>query len=453
METTMTTETKNLREEYAVRVEFWDAARAKLEKIARKAARLGCPAPTWRVLCEQEREHDTGKRNPVTREKIVLKYTVKIVELTGEAPTVAGWLFAATIQHEAAGNILRRTPGLDEAVVIPAQYRDCSQACDHCHQDRRRNDTFLVREEATGAWKQVGRSCLCDFLGGHDPHRALSGLECFFEAMGALEGGDDDHWLTGDDRGGRGEWLFPVDTLLTYVSMFIRTEGWLGRVAARAQDRTATADQALWLMTPAFTFKAKREQDELRARVVDGDATTAAEAIAWVKSELEAKDVGRRNEYEHNLVVAMSRKETTRRNAGIVASAVFAFLRAKEREVQRRASLAGKKSEWFGVLEEEKIITRGANIGRIKKTKPRYTLELTVERVHSTEGDWGVSHIVKLVDAEGRCFTWFTGSTQGIYAGDKIRGTFSVKKHVEYKGWKETQITRPSGLEVVKPGS
>ena len=32
-------------------------------------------------------------------------------------------------------------------------------ACEHCGQDRRRNDTYVLQSDS-GAWKQVGRNCL-----------------------------------------------------------------------------------------------------------------------------------------------------------------------------------------------------------------------------------------------------------------------------------------------------
>src|SRR3954463_14264862 len=38
-------------------------------------------------------------------------FEVKVVRVSGQAPKLSGWSFVAVLQHEEAGNIVRRVPG------------------------------------------------------------------------------------------------------------------------------------------------------------------------------------------------------------------------------------------------------------------------------------------------------------------------------------------------------
>lgn len=57
----------------------------------------------------------------------------------------------------------------------------------------------------------------------------------------------------------------------------------------------------------------------------------------------------------------------------------------------------------------------------------------------SWETDFGTTRIYKIVDKDGNIFTWKTGNTIDEDA-EIIVGT--VKAHNEYKGVKQTEITR-----------
>src|SRR5260370_41641212 len=93
----------------------------------------------------------------------LIEFQVRFVLATvvGVCPRVNGWGFAATINHEDGGNILRVAPGFE--VSLPLQYRPAGTSCEHCHTDPHRNYTYVLRHES-GSWKQVGRNCPADFL-------------------------------------------------------------------------------------------------------------------------------------------------------------------------------------------------------------------------------------------------------------------------------------------------
>lgn len=95
----------------------------------------------------------------------------------------------------------------------------------------------------------------------------------------------------------------------------------------------------------------------------------------------------------------------------------------KKREAEDAAS------EWVGDIKE------------------RREFEIKVLFIIEREGYYGPVDIIKMRDASGNMLTWFATSSHGLRKGDTalIKGT--VKKHDEYKGVKQTVLTRCTVLD------
>lgn len=107
----------------------------------------------------------------------------------------------------------------------------------------------------------------------------------------------------------------------------------------------------------------------------------------------------------------------------------------------------------------------------VAEPKKRLDLELTLVRDYSYERHayrsnyyTETAHVYTLADADGNCYVWKTasclerehededGSIESVVAepGDKVRMRATVKEHSEWKGVKQTVITRPKVEEVEK---
>lgn len=168
------------------------------------------------------------------------------VTVSGPAPVLAGWTFAATLQHltDDQGkivNVIRTNPDLEGQV--PTTYRSAAPCCDHCQTIRNRKDTYLVRNVATGTWKQIGSSCMKDFLGGNDPYQVAGILAWFLDAAGICQE------LSEDGEGGEGGSCradcYSLREFLAYTAAVIRTEGWMSRARAENEQASATVDLVL----------------------------------------------------------------------------------------------------------------------------------------------------------------------------------------------------------------
>lgn len=72
----------------------------------------------------------------------------------------------------------------------------------------------------------------------------------------------------------------------------------------------------------------------------------------------------------------------------------------------------------------------------------RYDVAGTVDRIHYIEGEYGVTTLVVFTDADGRRFKWFASGSKEFKVGESVTMKGTVKAHEEYKGAKETVLTR-----------
>jgi hypothetical protein len=109
-------------------------------------------------------------------------------------------------------------------------------------------------------------------------------------------------------------------------------------------------------------------------------------------------------------------------HAGILASAVAAHARVLGEQVKRSASAP---SAYVGAVGEKHIFGRVA-----------------LERVITLEGgNYGPAHIHTFRDAAGNAIVWRTAEVRGA-AGDVFTMTGTIKNHSEFRGEKQTEVTR-----------
>jgi hypothetical protein len=408
----------------------------KLDKLARKADRLGVSTITYAVTGHQDLEFyrddngETRRAKPLPLGKSSFLVRFNEVTVTGTTPRLSGWEFVATLQHltDDKGqviNMLRTVPFFEGK--LPEKYRTAtSENCDHCHKNiRTRKDTFVVRNAETGEFKQIGRNCVADFIGGVNPHSVASALDLLLEVYGACSGEEGFEGM----GGGRSEYRYGMDRFLTVTAMFVRSEGWTSRGKSRATDGQvpATADLVLeYLSPPPFdSVAAARHREFVAAHPITAeDEAVAEKAMTYAREELVKK--ADRSDYEHNLYVATMQPTVEYRTAGITASLIAYHLKEVERQVIRELEL--KKtgaSQHIGTVGE-----------RLKM------VVATVLRVNTTEGQFGTTYIVKLLTREGNVITWFASSNPELAPGKEYMLDGTVKKHSEYNGVKETVLTR-----------
>ncbi len=113
----------------------------RIAKLAKRGRKLGASQPG--ITVTGQRDEPIKEFDAMTREyKVVGFRRVFTVELTGEAPTIPGWVLIGVIEHgdTELGNVIRVVPGQE----CPKQFRTVGSWCDHCKTSRRRLETFVL---------------------------------------------------------------------------------------------------------------------------------------------------------------------------------------------------------------------------------------------------------------------------------------------------------------------
>lgn len=402
---------------------------ARLAKLNAKAAKLGVAPITFTITGEEwveQKKVDAFEQTVIIRKRFVL------VHVEGEAPKLAGWTFAATLQHLDGQNILRTAPSFEAS--LPLQYRKASQGCDHCGTDRKRNDTYIVVNEA-GEWKQIGRSCLKDFMGHANPLGVAAWAELICSLSGHLGDLEDER----DGRSWQGREYFPTMDILQMVRNLILVKGYTSRKAALATDGIPTSQYLF-----KVAFERGRYADELRAEMKASreanEALIAAEAQAAQEWALSLPEGG--SDFEWNLRTIAGLATLSSREFGLAVALVGAFLRARD-EAKKAAAQTAQPSEWFGTKGKREVFT------------------LTLISARELASDFGVTTMMIFQDPQGNKAKWFAsgavmanrekdlGATWEEGATYEVKAT--VKDHTSWKGQKETQLTRATRQKLIAP--
>jgi len=395
---------------------------AQIEKLQKRAAKLNVGEITFTLLDYKEVEYMKNGFPRIRR--------IHDVEIDGAAPKIAGWTFAATIQPmvdedgNVLGNILRVVPGTE--FTIPAKYRDAVNNCDHCHTDRRRNDTFVLRYESRDSqdrwqWKQVGRNCLRDFLGHQSPEAYATMAQILIDAatLGELAGDD------GYDGAGSGHRIerFAAEEFLTIAAAMIRTYGFRSNKTARefgGQSTSGSIDEFVNCGPEA------RKKNFKAYTVTDADKQQAADVYAWLQG-LQNDARIESNDYLYNLSLLGRGATFTTRNFGLATSAIATWAKEQEREINRRKRFEDDaKSQYVGTIGERIVFTA------------------TVVYTNKYESDFGISHFCKFKTDDGNILAYFASNDMGWATERKVTLKGTVKKQEERKGVKTTTVTRCS---------
>lgn len=349
------------------------------------------------------------------------------VTVTGQAPKFDGWKFIATlepIQGESGEtiNLLQCVPGES----CPVEFRCRIGECDHCKARRNRKQTFVVRHD-NGSHKMVGRQCIRDFLGHHDPHQVAAWAELLIE-LGNLG-----QQAEGEDWGGGGthqEPRFDLPFILAWTAGVIANYGWVSRTKAR-DDSTgktiATADRVIYLLRRPFnpTREQLREWEQDRERCqpdarCEQDADAARE---WARNFTDEQiDT---NNYLANCNALARVGIVIGKSMGVACSILSSYQREQSRLLVK--AQPPRSNDYVGTLDKRENFT------------------LTVERVITIEGAYGTTGLHKMTDEHGNALVWFaSGSAEWLREGDRYIVKATPKKHEPYQGRNQTTLNRVS---------
>lgn len=409
---------------------IWEARYSELEQLVaglqKLATRLGVQPPLLEVTGEEVVQKK--RRNVFGVEEVVPVRYLK-VHVEGEVPKLpGGWELLGVIDHVSSdGNVVRPAPGK----TVPEEFYTSEQRCDMCGAKRQRIATYVVQDE-TGGIKCVGSDCVKKFLGWYkDPLLVAKYLEQIADFVPQFSGGGDgdyDEDFEGGGGGGRG-----IGTLeyLAHVAALVRTGGFVSKSAAAQTDGMSTSDAAVQ------NYYEKNK--EHRIPVEQEDYDTAQATLQWLQG-LDRSWVGG-DDYRNNIFALRNVHQPSQKHLGLIASMIPLY----KREMARQTAAEQAEKQKAQQVAENEAAGITPHLGEVGQRLP---MTLLVERVIPREGDFGMTYITKMKDANGRVVTWF--GSQPLDEGATYNMVATIKKLEEYQGVPQTIIQRPGKIQQVE---
>lgn len=393
--------------QYAIHECNIEKLEAKLMKIRNKCKKLGCDY-RYKRIGEEFREIEIDG----------VKQTAKfiLVDVDGVA-IVSGWKLVARIDHEDAGVIISKV-AFDEEV--PDKYRYGRPVCEHCNSDRKRKVVYVLKNEQTGEYKQVGATCLMDFTHGLDANYAAMYMSFIHEV----------EEYDGLPAVGGGPRYYSVEDYLCYAVECANKFGW----TAKSSDGYSTADRAWdYYMVKEFggspCFGTREEvlgkMYEVGFDANSDDVITKRDAV--LEFIIKNEDT---SDYILTLKTLATAKYFRNRFTGFVASMVRCYdkhVEQIEREKEQRRKAAESKSKHLGSIGDK--ITRNIK---------------SLQLLTSWDGMYGTTYMYSMEDDDGNVLIWKSSKWIDLDHADYHRVTGTVKEHSEFRGVKQTNLTRCS---------
>lgn len=352
-----------------------------------------------------------------TREIFVTPVTV-----TFEPIVIAGgWQFIASIEHEVINDVNKNiVAGYGISKEDENKYRTVASHCEHCRTKRNRNLTYIVKS-AAGETKQVGSTCLRDYL-GVSVDAAVTSLEIMAE-ISEIDDEENGYFSSG---GGSAR-LVSVENLVAMTLAVISECGFVSN--ARANEMSVSTSGIVWMhLFPSLTMK---ESEKIKP--TEKHREEASEIIANWKNNLVPKFDANNEEldsFEYKIAMAVSLGWVKPRLFNTLVAAAF----RESNYLKEKKAPKLEKNEFISMVS----------------IKDKVELELTVVRLNKIEGFYGTTTILNLIDSDGRKVVWFASNSLDENEWEvgkmyKIKGTVKDFKDDPRFG-KQTIITRVKKL-------
>ena len=331
-----------------------------------------------------------------------------IVEVEGIAK-INDWVFVATIQHKDNGNIIRQ---FKTDIEIPEKYRYTDSVCEHCNYKRIRKDTYLIYNEATKEFKQVGKSCLNEFTNGLSAEAVAQYISWFDEV---IEGQEVDSLNSHK--------YYSVEMIILHAIETIKHYGFISRAMAMESDDRfikTTTERVTEFMFPHRCMNRKEILQEMEK--IGYNAESEENKVELIKLLEWLNKTENNSQYIYNLKTTVADSYCEPRDFGLLVSLPSAYFKAFERE-QDRLLREQKKAERMAL---------NANKSYVGEVGKRIDIDISnAECVTSFPTDYGIMRIYRFEAVDGNILVWKTSNfIDEIDKVKKVKAT--IKAHNEY---------------------
>ena len=357
-----------------------------------------------------------------------IPYEARKVEL--EIPEEAvfaenNWAFGGSVESSGVDGknfVNVNLSGKDIGFVVPSKYFTANPCtCDYCKTNRKRNKTYLVVNQETGEWKQLGKECLKLFVTGIDVD-AIATFESFIKEAEFAANPSDEFFYNR-----RFKFVKVADALALAYAVY-RERGYLStRDSVGNSNDLCNKNIVQRKLAQQYGYDSDFLNISNSVRnEIDEIAVKTTTAIAKEDVEVAVEMVKRFPDepYYNNLKVIVENEYIPLNKLGLLVSIPKAIDRYEdEKKKQEEKERLAAESDYLGSVGEK--ISVNFVSGR---------------EVACCETQFGLLHIYEFKDANGNTVVWKSSSSKDIPESGVVAGT--VKAHEEYNGIKQTVILR-----------
>lgn len=352
------------------------------------------------------------------------------VLVKGSAPRLSGWNFVARILHgsDDSGSPMNTFLGVPGG-SIPDQYKRVGPVCEHCGQNRRRKDTFVLHHPEHG-YCQVGSTCLADFLGHMSPQKMAS----YLEMLHSIGDGEDDD----EERGGRYQkgWIETL-RLCTLSAALVDKFGYVSYATAEKTGADATSNilkhlTGHYVMTDGDREYFKKYIDALKNITPEEWKYYEAlgqESMEWAKA---LQDQENPSDFDWNMSASATQSLVNPKAFGITSYIPAGYKRYKDKQ---QAAMAESEQQ-----AQNKPVVYG-------RPGDKFATPVKLVSVKPIQTTYGTSVIHNFKDPTGRQLVWFASGVRIGEPGEEFPITGTIKDFKEYQGKEQINIKNVKRLE------
>lgn len=403
-----------------VKVTNFEKFSVKVDGINKKLKRANKDLVTFTVVGEErfqligrdQEEHIITESTPLVDLSPVYVRKIIDVDIPELFSVIDGWQFIAKITFLGEANIVT-TPGEAIEGFNYEKYATIKPFCHHCNARKPRQKSLVFMNTTTKEEIQIGTRCASLYF-GVDLDSSINLIEILSNFCSSVSGSDSDEEYYGGSR-------LRTDrfhSVLRAALFLMRKYGFVSRKAADSWRKASTLDDAWMLAFPISPGAIEHMRGENPEYFTTDCHEQLDKLLFKFLSDTQNKSIQGLSDFDRNAIVAIQACSERFLNFAIPYMKNYFDMQNQQFE---------KKLESFHVGTVGDKIEVNAIIDTIRDI-----------------GDYYSKWLVKMHTPEGAQITWFASSRpdSDINEGSAVSVRARVKGHDEYKGVKQTIITR-----------
>jgi hypothetical protein len=388
-----------------------------MTKLAKKAKKIGVPAPSYKVVSTDVKNVSEDKRYPYLVEFSTVEVTYEVIQVIGD------WRFIAKIESadEVDGVPRNKVSGINLTNEHAARLVTVPMSCDHCHHNRKRNACYAV-QNCNDELKIVGSTCVEDFL-GVDPVAAVNSIEY---ASIISEVGEGEEWGCGSAA----PRVMPLVEVAAATLSLVGKNGFVKSADTEFSGKITTGNDVISLLLDtnpklADWRASMSPTDEHKSHAAIIIKSLTDRILPDYKNNPTALDA-----FSFKVGILLNKGFVGVKDAQLAAAAIYFESIKLAKESKNKSEV---KNEWMpGVKVGDKV-----------------AVEVKVVMVKDVFSQFGSSRLVKMVTLDGYPLTTFNSGKDDFTPGSTIQVKGTVKTLEDGKFGKQTLLTR---VKVVSTG-